>query len=103
MAKTIEITLLQPARFVEVEKKTDKEGNHLSDASGALLWRFHCLIGTEVRAVTCPASNEELKALKNFAPIHFQGLMVGAFKDFLYLKAVGIEHNPERLPMRPRP
>lgn len=103
MSKTIEITLLQPARFVEVEKKTSQDGEHLSDASGAPLWRFRCLIGTEVRAVTCPATTEEVKALKPFAPVYFRGLAVGAFKDFLYLRATGLEHNPDRLPLRTRP
>lgn len=103
MSKSIEIALVKPARFVEVEKKTTQDGEHLSDASGAPLWRFRCLIGTEVRAVTCPATTDELKALKPFAPVYFQGLTVGAFKDFIYLRATGLDHNPERLPLRTRP
>lgn len=102
MSRTLPIALETPARFVEVEKKQDDTGNQLRDSSNVPIWRIRCLIGTEVRSVTCPASPEELQALKQFAPVHFSGLSVGCFKDHLYLRATGINSNPEGLPLRRR-
>lgn len=102
MSRTLPISLETPARFVEVEKKQDDQRNQLRNSENVPLWRFRCLIGTEVRAVTCPASTEEIQALKQFAPVHFSGLVVGCFKENLYLRATGLNQNPEGLPLRRR-
>lgn len=102
MSRTIPIALQATARFVEVEPKNDDSGTQLLDSTGTPIWRFRCLIGTEVRAVSAPAKIDEVKNLKSFAPIHFSGLEVGSFKDHLYLKATGLDQNPEGLPLRRR-
>lgn len=101
MAQTIAITLKTPARFLDVQPKTDEDGTQLHAEGGRPLWRFRCLIDMDTRWVNCPATVEEVKGLKSFAPVHFHGLVVGAYKESLWLKASGIDHNPEGLPLTP--
>lgn len=103
MSAKITISLPRPAHFLDVSPKTSETGEQLLTSTGVPIWRIRCIIDTDARNVTAPASIEEIKGLKYFAPVHFQGLTVGTFKDNLYLTATGLNANPDNLPLRKIP
>lgn len=103
MSAKITICLARPAHFLDVSPKTSETGDQLLTPTGVPIWRIRCIIDADARNVSCPASIEEIKGLKYFAPVHFHGLTVGTFKDNLYLTAMGLDSNPENLPLRKMP
>lgn len=103
MSSKITISLPSPARFLDVQPKTSEDNQQIHSPNGVPIWRFRCVIDMDTRNITAPATVEEIKALKYFAPIFFNSLMVGTFKDNLYLTASGLNQNPENLPLRKLP